>query len=308
MQHVLKNSGNVFYNEGKTAMTTVMSEKYKKIAHQLYDVPVARCGDNTMNMFDHIGPLETRKASTILATGQLASVGPQVMGPVEFIKVVQEINPDAAFIFIIGMDVQTPEESANFASFLLDDADASEWGALRASYGIEEPVNLIGFELGNELYERAEPDSSMSDEEAEEYTATAINEYVNISIEHIEAIKKVAPDVNIMPCVNPSLGSPTSSDLWNEGVAQGLGAYVDTVAFHYYFNTASSIASGMKQMDKIQNMFINATGNPVKFAITEHAVWALDEVGCRSLNACLVNANFINQVSKRDSRRSNQNC
>ncbi|MBQ6908326.1 MAG: hypothetical protein IJQ28_08100, partial [Clostridia bacterium] len=298
------------------------TDGFLEIADHIYDIPTARWGGataNTVGLLANIGPLEERQPSYGLAgtpkgndsVGKIMSQ-PTDMGPVEFIKMIYAINPNASFMFVLPIDVQTAEESLNFTRFLLDDKNESEWGALRASLGIENPVNLLGYEIGNEEYFRAEPSMNSAEEGYDEYIVSdeyisyrdaAIDRYVNTCIANISAIHSVYPEVKMYPCVN-GVTTRVSATAWNSAVATRICNQpgVDGVAYHAYYSTyATTTSTNTKQMDKIQNLFVTLTGEKTKFVYTEHALWSSDEsVKRQSFYSALSEPYFINSMQMRD--------
>ncbi len=321
MQCEVMEYGDNFFNR----YTNQFSDGYLAMADKLYEIPTARWGGTTtnfVNLVNNIGPLESRKDSVFVASDGGNKVGdyahePVDMGPVEFIKSIQAVNPNASFMFVIPLYVQTPEETVNFTRFLLDDKDESEWGALRASYGIEKPVNLLGYELGNENYFRAEPDrvnadySKMTATAKEDYEISkeyidgrdeAIKNYCDRALLHLNAVHQAYPEVKLYPCVD---GNPlrVSTDPWNRAIAKNF-ANVDGfggVAYHaYYAAMGEGLGTDEWQLSVLQNIFTEETGAPTKVAHTEHAIWSSNEqVRRESLEAALAESSFITRMQYR---------
>ncbi len=323
MQNEIMKDGDIFFNK----FTNEFTDGLKAMADIMYDIPNARWGGGTANyigLFENMGPIQERKPSIYLEgtpygnakAGQVAYEG-VTMGPVEFIKMIQMINPDASFIFCLPLDVNTPEQTLNFTRFLLDGKDESKWGALRASYGIEEPVNLYGFELGNEDYFSAEPDvvldnyDSLTNEEKAEFVDSeryielrdeAIDRYINTSLEHLNTIHSAYPDVKFYPNVNGGLDR-VSCEAWDCAVANRLCNQpgVDGVAYHAYYSGYTSTETNMRRMDTIQSWFVRETGKKTKFIHTEHAKWGANEsITRQSHYSALCEPFFINAMQMRD--------
>ncbi len=292
--------------------TNQLSDGYLAIADELADFPVARWGGtstNSVSLIGNIGPLEERKQSIRWTDDVLVNEAFD-MGPVEFIKAVQAINPNASFLFCLPIYVDTPEETTNFTSFLLDDKDKSKWGALRAACGIEKPVNLLGYELGNENYFSAQPQVSEDDENYQTYInskeyatfkANAVKTYTDTCKLHINAIKAKYPNVKFYPNVNGKSERVYWRD-WNGGVAENLNGYIDGVAFHNYYSTPASVENVCdKEINKIQDLFVEKTGKKTTIAHTEHAIWSSNEqVKRQSHQAALAESNFINHMGNRN--------
>jgi len=291
--------GTNFFDYG----TNNLSEGYLALADKMYDIPTARIGTgNNTNLMNNIGPVENRTVSKNLDTGEVTHQ-PVDMGIVEMIKAIYAVNPNASFMVILPINVQTPTESAHLASFLLDDKNASEWGALRAECGIENPIKLEGFEIGNENYFTAEPEEGMDSSSASyaTYQKNAIDKYINTGIAQVEAVHAVHPEVKFYANVNGKK-ERVSATPWNTAVAARLGSYIDGVAFHGYYSSAGSVKSVCEDaIDWIQGIFVEQTGKKTKIAHTEHAIWSSDEkVKRQSLESALSESAFISRISLRD--------
>ena len=322
MQCEIMNYGYSFFDR----YTNELSDGYLAMAEEIYEIPTARWGGGTANivgLFNNMGSLDQRTPSYLIdpnlrcydGTSKVGALvyQPTDMGPVEFIKAIYAVNPDASFMFVLPMDVQTPEESLNFTSFLLDDKDESEWGALRASYGIENPVKLLGYELGNEYYFNAEPPddkvSGLSDEAYNAYVASeeyakyrqgAVDAYVESCLNHYNAVHAKYPEVKFYPCVN-GRSERVSTYVWNSTVAEKLAHLegIDGVAYHAYYAAAWYYEDW--QIEQLQKIFVEKTGKRTKIVHTEHAFWSSNEgVKRLSLEAALAEAMFITKMQKRD--------
>lgn len=277
-----------------------LSEAYKESAADIGAIPVARWGGlytNRVNLIKSVGPYEERGTWTSLniENGTTETRGPIEYGPVEFIKTVLATNPDAEFIFVVSMFDQTPAETAQFVHFLIDDKDASEWGALRASMGLEEPVNVIGFELGNENYHSIGATFPGFDKP---FTAeTAAEYYAEMAVQHAQAIRGVSKDLKIMPVVVRE-STPEKGMVWNRIVAKRLGAYVDDlVAVHFYSGNSTFRHKANDDIyANIKQIFKDELGpdKEIKFAVTEHALTSEGNyVSYTSLWACLTDSLFF---------------
>ena len=277
-----------------------LSQSYLASAENIGEIPIARWGGlytNRVNLIKSVGPYETRGSWTSLSIedGTTETRGPIKYGPVEFIKTVLAVNPDAEFIFVISMFDQTPEETAQFVHFLLDDKNSSPWGALRASVGLEEPINVLGFELGNENYHSIGVTFPGFDQP---FTAQSAAEYyTDKAIQHAQAIHNVNEDLKIMPVVIRE-STPEKGMVWNRIVAKKLGAYTDDlVAIHFYSGNSTfrhkandDIYNNIKQIFKEET----APDKEINFAVTEHALTSEGNyVSYTSLWACLTDSLFF---------------
>ncbi len=280
-----------------------LSDAYINSASNIGAIPVARWGGlytNRVNLIKSVGPYAERGTWTSLniENGTTETRGPIAYGPVEFIKTVLATNPDAEFVFVISMFDQTPAETAQFVHFLLDDKNSSQWGALRASMGLEEPVNVIGFELGNENYHSIGVTFPGFDEP---FTAeTAAEYYTETAMQHAQAIRGVSKDLKIMPVVVRE-STPEKGMVWNRIVAKKLGAYIDDlVAVHFYSGNSTFRHKANDDIyTNIKQIFKDELGpdKDIKFAVTEHALTSEGNyVSYTSLWACLTDSLFFSNA------------
>ena len=288
--------------------TPALTQEYLDFAQNVsYKVPIARWGGhyaNGVNALSNLADFKDRKQSINVETGEVVNEK-VVYGQLEYIKSVLAVNPDAKFIFVLGMDVQTPEESAQFVQFLTDDKDASEWGALRASLGVENPINIAGLELGNEQY------ISLVDlTESEDNYNTIVNtatEYCTLAKSHIDAIRKVNKDVILIPNLNGRSGATDYfADIWTRTIIQQLDEYCDGVyTVHFYYGINGRETALKRILDNIVDIYHQERGydRDIKFAVTEHAYTSsLGETKHEytSLIGALSDASFFSVILERD--------
>ncbi len=217
-------------------------------------VPLANSrqgGGSSMN-FDWmslVGPLEER-------TPVSSNVS---YGTAEWIKCAMEVNPDAAFTPVLNI-FETPEQCADLVRYLTlnpEDANAVNpntginWAQQRVNDGIKDPVNVIAFELGNELYgyfnqnygapewktaglpswgtieQRLRGGSS----QYSHYRQALINgatEYAEYCKPYIDAVRAVDPDVKLSANANAAAeidGAHECTHIWNSIVIEALRDY-----------------------------------------------------------------------------------
>ena len=215
---------------------------------ETFRIPVLRWGGSsslTVNLMNNIGPYEERKgtpAVTIYNGAVQNGTGIMRMGPGEYLQMMYENNPGMKLVPCPSPFQNTPEEIEQFAHFLLDEKDESEWGALRAEeYGIEKPVDVWYWELGNEV------DWSIGGvqgnlERAEWYIGSAKS--------FAEAIRKVDPDAKICVC-GPTAPWRKGWKMWHQAIMPELASVADAISFHPYFDGYST-ESCFKYMDIIK--------------------------------------------------------
>ena len=255
--------------------------EFKKFADEIFDFPNFRLGGATAehtNYMLNLGPMEDRKGSSHIITGK-PGTSAQHMGLVEFLKFMYEINPDATFTPCLTITYGTPEDSAHYAQFLLDEADESEWGALRASYGLVEPVKVLAFEMGNEV----DIDSGLTNEKTgeywpewennEEYTDFG-NWYADLALEHCKAIREVCPEAKfIILGKSHNLRHP-SVEAMMRPVIEKMRDYTDYISWHAYYDGVSLVDSHDHAI-QIQEIIDEVMGvdADVKMCVTEQARW-----------------------------------
>lgn len=222
---------------------TDFTDSFKRAASETAPIPVVRMGgtsSNSVNYILNVGPVGQRKVTPEKKLPLLGAVqtGSQAMkmGPAEIIRAFQQTNPDVKAMPCIAYTM-SGEDANHFAHYLLDDKDESEWGALRAADGIEEPVEVFYWELGNEIDGFG---GTISNERIETYTSWAI--------EVIEAIKKDFPEQKFIACgktacwmdFNRPEDDPLNRQIWQKMMFPILAPYVDGLSYHPYYDGHSS--------------------------------------------------------------------
>lgn len=270
---------------------TDFASDFAQIAKDLYKLPIARTSgipSQHLNWFNNIGPMQDRKPSPENTTPP-KSYPAQNFGPIEWIKAVQMINPNCEYIVCLNLNNETAEENAQYAEFLMAPAATSKWGALRAKYGVPNPVKVVAFELGNER------DGLITPQEK-------LDTYIARAKESITAIRKVVPTAKFIACGKTAPWEYKGSaawGFWTRGVAKALGPDIDYMSFHPYY-CGISLPDQEKYFDQIRADLHDVLGaDRVKFIVTEHAKWpnnpgkTFDSVG---LDGCLCTAEFLNRM------------
>lgn len=291
--------------------------EWKKLSKEIYRIPMARFGghdSNMINLLDQVGTMQERKALPYKKDinieeyypnygkpGLLGSPQPvNHMGTVEFIKLFLENNPDCEFIFTVSITHAYPEDNANFVRFCLDDKDASEWGALRASCGIEKPINLVCIELGNELYNNPDYGETVNESKRKWYVETCKK--------HIAAIREYYPDMKCSPVLasngNANDINGYGFDHWNPYIIKELGPLCDVFSFHWYYSgyelayNSDWAVRTFKYIDDILG-----PDNNVQLALTEQAKWCTkDYFAAATMESGLATAAFLNRIYNWDNK------
>ncbi len=272
--------------------THELSDDYLEAAKDMFKIPLARWGGgsaNSINLWSSVPPYEERSDNYYINnlyrdTYPNANIPADnkacekaVFGPVEFINSVLTVNPEAEFIFTIGMFVSDGDDTENFLRFLLDPSE--NWARLRQDYGLisgGKTVNIIGIELGNEMWGDAVRSTPQNDEGIKQIMSYA-EKYAAACMEHITAIKKVREELGRqldIITVTPADHTFWPSN-WNRGVIRYLRPYDDGIyATHTYSYTvnADSINVFIDDITRIYREEIGYETSP-KFYMTEHAIW-----------------------------------
>jgi len=274
----------------------------KFLSEKLYKFPLFRWGGENAEKFNptkNIGPLNNRKESVNVKTGT-AGNGPQRLGPIEFIKFILANNTDAEMMPCLSVTHATPEDNANFVAFLTHKADESKWGALRASYGVVEPVKIFAFEIGNEV--------DQSPTEGWKFSQEKLDWYIPLAKSHMDAVRKVCPNAKFVVLGKtapwsqmPSKGVNEDWRKWTVGIAKGLGEYLDYMSFHPYYD-GFSVSYMDYFFDALTEDFANVMGkgNKVGIVISEHARWGTDnDPAMINFSSALSTAQFFSRMFRR---------
>ena len=278
-----------------------LSDDFKEFADTLFELPLARHGGtslNGINFFDQMGPRSDRTMSRYVdfryddsREGEQTNVLPRQFGIVEWIKMVQAINPDAKLIPCVSLQTTTPEDILNLVSFLLDEKDQSKWGAMRAEYGIEKPVNLYALEMGNEmdLYSQSEKGNFYYDEKLADWYGEKCRAV-------IDTVKAVYPEVKYMASGKTGY---EDREQWTEKLCEYFGDDLDYVALHLYYSGYHPNFT-IDYVDTVTDVCKKYFGEDYipKIVVTEHATWpksGFDDSKMISLYAALASAQAFNK-------------
>ncbi len=280
-----------------------LTNDYKNFAKDWFKCPLYRFGGTSaenMNLMHNIGPFEKREASYFEEmTSHTDHIGetrtsPTTMGPVEFIKFVYANNPDAKIIICVSVNSATPEDNKNLAAFLTHRADESEWGALRASYGLVEPVEIYAWEVGNEIY------ASIP------YKDPVLEWYPPVAKAHMDAIRESDPDAKFALCgVGAPWGYAVEADWrrWTTKLLEDLVALGETqfdyMTCHPYYDgmtTPYQERTHMKYTEDVAKIL--GEDNTMEFLMTEHSTWTdpLNNGKLQSLDHALSVAQWITRM------------
>lgn len=287
IQYEFNDKYNTYYENGELKADYVEFASSDRVGK----IPLIRFGggsSSTINMMHNVGPESERTATDVVKVPGVPGLGGRGgaaayrMGPAETLKMIYVNNPDAELLMCLSMYATPKEDVVNLAHYLLDDKDESEWGALRAADGIENPVKVWYWELENE-----------SDGWGAPRTEARIDQYVLRANEAIDAIRSVDPEAKIM--VNGPTApwgdywgieeyTPASWTSWHMGILPQLIERVDGISMHPYYDGYAAEFGAMYFADKVkadaQKMIEekdirDKSGNLKDFEIiiTEHNRW-----------------------------------
>lgn len=293
------------------------SQAYLDLADKISpsSVTLARAAGSSSHDFlwkSALGPLSSRKS--IPNRPGYANKGfgleePQQCGVVEFVKSIQLINPEAEFIFTFNFYEETAEDNADLVRFLTlmpDDPkavgkDGTNWAQVRIDNGLEKPVKVVAWELGNEVDKRGD--------------MTLFNWYISRALETVHAVREVDPEAKFIGCATTTVHAFPLESMewrnWNRALfTSELMPYIDYITRHTYYDGVT-IAEFEKYMDIIKADELEMTGkNRLKFAMTEHSKWPTAGNAAQggsdllsnapALEGCLSTADFFNRMFTRD--------
>ncbi len=287
--------------------TIELAPGYVDLANRMYNVPVVRWGGENSNYDSWLNTLGEMKDRKSVPTHQ--NIGEYRMGAIpgrlglndraneigaiEYYKIARALNPDIKFFITLPWYKYEKEDLVSLVRFFLDKKEDSEWGALRASLGIEEPVNVECFELGNELY--------ITGIQGYNNERTA-KQYIKDAREVIAEAKKYHPEAKFgipLRGNHQAEADPSTYNNWNIWLAEGLGDVVEYACPHLYYCGYEPAYFMFWFYDQYQ-AFVDALGEDckVKFLVTEHAKWQSNndskEFSTHSLTSVLAISEILN--------------
>lgn len=280
-----------------------LSEQYKNAAKQIKRLPLMRTAGTSLNSFwwkNSIGSMEEREKP---GSSWYFSTETMNFGPCEWVKSAYAADTECEFIVGINVSSETPEMNGKYAEFMTAEKGTSSLADIRAKSGIEEPVKVFAYELGNEL------DNSM---DVEEYCRR-----IKLSI---AAIKKADKNAKFIACgkTYPIEYGILSDEWrnWHKTVLKEVGSDIDYISYHAYYDGVS-MEHQEKYLDVIASDIKEITGSDrIKIVITEHSRWNeswttgnKEDDKVLALAGCLSTADFLNRMyNRRDVAGANFFC
>ena len=220
---------------------------------------MAGCSSQDFIWKDALGPFEGRKNQTMWTLTDKVYAG-----IIEWLQSIYSVNPDAKICYTVNMCTDSVENIADLAEFLLGDGTVNynggeNWANVRKSLGIENPVNVYTWELGNELDWSEEP-------------RWKVEEYIEYCKKIIPVIRAIDPDANITCFANTAAHANGDGwEHWHRSVLKELGSQIEMLAFHYYY-PAGYVRRADAVLDRMEKDIIDITGSDrIKIYISEQA-------------------------------------
>lgn len=246
-----------------------------------------------------VGPLDQRTPQKPHAGG----IPLWRLGPLEWVQATWRIDPTAEFAWVLNMWKETPGDHADLARLFTAGPD-DEWGRHRFAAGIERPVPVRIWELGNEL------------DWGEFREDFPLDRYIAECRKAIAAVRSVIPDARFAAHALTAPWSPRALELpggwrtWHRTVLRELGPDLDYIVLHPYYH-GSPVPEVERFIQALTDDILEVTkSDRIKLFISEHAAWPPrpTEPGKKwqdtwhlthGLHGCLATAEFLNRLLSR---------
>lgn len=220
---------------------------------------MAGCSSQEFKWKDALGNFESRATQTLWDLKDKA-----YLGIIEWIQALRSVTPDIKIAYVLNFESDTLEDLADLVEFLTGDGTINynggeNWAEIRKRLGVEEPVDIFTWELGNEL-------------DWSETPQWKLDEYIAYCKKVIPIIKSIDPDAKIT-CHASTAAWANGDDWedWHRGVLIELGDMIDFISFHYYY-PASFVTRADTPLDRLEQDIVNITGSDrIKIYISEQA-------------------------------------
>lgn len=248
-----------------------------------------------------IGPVKDRVEQKLVHWRDPMKIS---FGPVEWAGWITSQNPDAEFTWTVNLLRDSPQDAADLVEFFTGDGSTNpnggiDWAAKRRELGIENPLKIAVWEIGNEMDLKLPDKAYVWDSE----------QYIAAAGPVIKAIKSVDLKAKIA-----LQGSSYFRRDWNERVLKTLGDKADYLVVHLYYQGGRTPedAKGFKGhpqdlvkkwLDESSGHIRAATGSDrIKLYVSEYAQWPWQSADrpwssnwwqSHSLEACLTTAQMV---------------
>lgn len=253
-----------------------------------------------------MGPMKERKEQQLAGHDTLAA---KKLGPLEWIKSCLLLDPDARFSWTLNMKSESASDHADLAELFRGDGKNNfnggiNWARQRIDFGLTEPVDVMVWELGNEL------------EWGQDWKEWPVSRYIKKCREIIAQIRSIDPDARF--------AAQASTGPWNKkhgkrgvdwrdyhrAILAELGNQIDYITFHAYYK-GLQIDQRIQFLNTIRDDIQKITGsNRIQIYVSEHASfptypknrsreWQENWYQTHSLSGCLDTTYFLLQMLSR---------
>ena len=215
---------------------------------------------------NNIGDLSQRRFNKLWGT-----MGIVKYGMVEWLKSIQQTDPDAKLTYVVNIISDSYENMADAIEFLTGDGTVNynggiNWAQFRIASGVKEPIEIYTYEIGNET------DTTGGG-------GLSLDEYIERAKKAISVIRSI--DRNAKIAVHNNTANITESyDYYEHRLLQELGDQIDYISFHGYYVPDERDLAGPtrkfsmheKRVARMEESIKTITGSDrIKLYMSEHA-------------------------------------
>jgi len=140
-----------------------------------------------------------------------------------WIKTIYNVDPEASFVYVVNFLWDDIENVADVVEYMTGDGSFNHngginWAEVRKSSGLKEPIDVVCWELGNEV----------------DLSGVGIDTYIAGCRKAIAAIRSVDPDALIGAHIATSDTGAVGAD-WVRNVLKEMGDQIDLLFMHKYY-------------------------------------------------------------------------
>ena len=239
-----------------------------KLLADISDYPIKhiRYGGTLLKWREMLGAFSERKPYEYQITDTLTKTLTAKYSFFDCVKFYNALNADTAYTYVVNIAEDPAEVKKMVECYIGEgdtDGDGTDMTEIRKSEGIEAPINVEVWELGNE-----------SDSEGE--GGWTVDNYIAKCKELIPAIRAVDPDAVIAVHEKTSqMGYDSQyekNSYWHKQVLSELGNDINYLVMHEYYSSDNMITCLEKHVQRIENDIKEVTGSDkVKIYMSEHA-------------------------------------
>lgn len=218
---------------------------------------------------ESIGPYAERSPQQLVDW-----TGPEALktGPIEWIKMLRLLDPDARTVWVVNMMQDTAQDNADLLEFLTGDGTTNpnggvNWAQRRIEQGVIEPVRPLLIEVGSEM------------DWGKERAHYPVERYIDECRKRMDAMRAVWPEVSFAVHAATAPWSKKHAEIggwrnWHLAVLKKLADQIDFVAIHPYYHGMAVSRIEQKYMKVLMKDIRDVTGSDrIKIFVSEHARW-----------------------------------